>query len=247
MLAILSPSKTQDFSHQVYNFAWSVPRFSNEIAELTGVMRHKTKEELRLLMDISDKLASLNYERYQQFAEKFSTANSKPAILSFKGDVYDGMDVQSYNQKDFDFAQRHLRILSGLYGLLRPLDLMQPYRLEMGIKLKTDQGRDLYQFWGDKITDMLNLDESGCLINLASAEYFSAINISKLKSRLINIVFHEANGKIVGLFAKRARGMMANYIIKNQLDKPDSLKEFNESGYRFSNSASDNANYIFSK
>lgn len=247
MIIILSPSKTQDFSQEQYNFACTLPRFRDETMELVMLLRGKTELELATLMGISDKLASLNYERYQQFSQHYHQGQSKPAILSFKGDVYDGIDVGNYAMSDFNFTQNHLRILSGLYGLIRPLDLIQPYRLEMGIKLRTAQGKDLYSFWGDKLTEALNQEDSRYLINLASNEYFSAINTSRLNTRLINVTFKESNGKVVGLFAKKARGLMANYLIKNKISLPELIKEFTVNGYKFNDKASNESEYVFTR
>ncbi len=252
MIIVISPSKTQDFSQVKYNFACSEPKFYNEIMELVKVLSKTSIKELKSLMSISDNLASLNYNHYQQFKPKFTKENSKPAILSFKGDVYDGIDVDHYNSYDFDFAQKHLRILSGLYGLIRPLDLIQPYRLEMGIKLKTAKNSNLYQFWGDKITNELNslIDNDEYLINLASIEYFDAIDQRKLSGKKIDIIFkEEKNGKykIIGLFAKKARGLMANFIIKNKITKPELLKSFNESSYKFNQSYSNDNQYVFTR
>jgi len=252
MIVVISPSKTQDFSLAKYNFICSKSKFHNEIIELINSLKKISIQELRTLMKISDNLAKLNFDRYQQFETKFTKDNSKPAILSFKGDVYEGINLEHYDNNDFDFAQKHLRILSGLYGLIRPLDLIQPYRLEMGIKLKIANYNNLYQFWGDKITSELNslANDNKYLINLASAEYFDSINHSKLTLEKIDIIFKEEkndNYKIIGLFSKKARGLMANFIIKNKIEKPELLKSFVESKYKFNQSLSNESQYVFTR
>ncbi len=252
MIIVISPSKTQDFSQRKYNFTCTEPKFHNEIIELIKVLKKTSIDELKSLMNISENLAKLNYDRYHKFENNFTKENSKPAILIFKGDVYDGIDVDNYSDLDFAFAQKHLRILSGLYGLIRPLDLIQPYRLEMGIRLKTANNNNLYQFWGDKITNELNslIKKDEFLINLASAEYFDSVNQSKIVGRKIDIAFKEEKDgdyKIIGLFAKKARGLMANFIIKNKLIKPEQLKSFRENGYNFNQSLSNESEYIFTR
>ena len=191
-------------------------------------------------MNISDKLALLNHERFQSFASSFSKKNSRQAILAFTGDVYQGMNLSEWSASDFARAQENVRILSGLYGVLRPLDLIQPYRLEMGTSLANARGKNLYQFWGDRITGLLNKDleksNSSVVVNLASNEYFSAVIPSKLNGQLISPVFKdEKKGKykIVSFYAKKARGMMANYIVKNELKEPERLREFSTGGYAY--------------
>jgi cytoplasmic iron level regulating protein YaaA (DUF328/UPF0246 family) len=250
MIVVISPSKTQDFSQTKLNLAYTTPIFNNEIIELVKILSQKSVAELKLLMGISESLAKLNYERYQKFQKQFTLNNAKPSILSFKGDVYEGLDVNNYTKEDFNFAQQHLRILSGLYGLLRPLDLIQPYRLEMGIKLKTPHGNDLYQFWDDKITNEINklADHNNYLINLASNEYFDAINQDKITAKLITVIFKEKRDneyKIIGLFAKKARGLMTNFIIKNKITHHEGLQLFNEAGYKFKDKLSNEKQYIF--
>lgn len=252
MIIVISPSKTQDFSLVKYNFTSSKPKFYNEIIELINSLKKISIQELRTLMKISDNLATLNFNRYQQFETKFTKDNSKPAILSFKGDVYEGINLEHYDNNDFDFAQKHLRILSGLYGLVRPLDLIQPYRLEMGVKLQTANYNNLYQFWGDKITSELNslANNNKYLINLASAEYFDSINYSKLTLEKIDIIFKEEKNdsyKTIGLFSKKARGLMVNFIIKNKITKPELLKSFAESKYKFNQSLSNESQYVFTR
>ena len=203
-------------------------------------------------MDVSDKIAELNYERFQQFSTPFSTENARQALFAFKGDVYTGIDIENYNCKELDFAQDHLRILSGLYGLLRPLDLIQPYRLEMKTKLKNPRGKDLYTFWGDRLakelTKELESQKQAVLVNLASNEYFKAINKKELKADIITPVFKEhKNGKysVIAIFAKKARGMMSDFIIKNKIEDPERLKTFKQEGYEFSEPQSKGNELVF--
>src|SRR5690606_20991330 len=215
MITVISPAKTLDLS-PVQTSTVTEPQFKKEIKELAGIMQKKSRADLQALMNISENIADLNKERFKNFSSEFTLANSKPALFAFKGDVYRKMNVEDYSQEQLAFAQEHLRILSGLYGLLKPLDLMQPYRLEMGIKLKNKKADDLYGFWQNKITKAL--DEAatdGTVINLASQEYFKAINPKKLKAKVIHITFkeyREGKYKIIAIFAKQARGLMANYI-----------------------------------
>lgn len=248
MLVLLSPSKTLDYTSKLPTQSHSQPEFLPETKKLIGLMREKTIAEIKDLMGISDKLATLNFKRYAGFEYKHSSDNSRPAILAFKGDVYEGIETENYNEADFAFAQQHLRILSGLYGLLKPLDLIQPYRLEMGIAFANSHGKNLYNFWGDKITDAINKTAVKTIINLASNEYFKAVNTKKLDAKLINIYFKEQHGKdlkIIGIFAKQARGKMMNFIIKNKITTANNLLEYNESGYKFTKSLSDDNNYVF--
>lgn len=202
--------------------------------------RELTPAQIGSLMKISDKLAGLNAARFAEWQPNFTPQNARQAILAFKGDVYTGLHAEDFSEQDFDFAQQHLRMLSGLYGLLRPLDLMMPYRLEMGIKLHNAKGNDLYSFWGDLLTEKLNqqLKEQGddVLINLASDEYFKAVKPAKLDGQLIKPVFLDEKGgkfKVISFYAKKARGLMSRFIIQNQLTQPDQLKDFNLEGYFF--------------
>lgn len=204
------------------------------------------------MMGISPKLAELNVDRFQHFKSK--TKSAKQAVLAFKGDVYIGLEVENYGERDFNFAQKNLRILSGLYGLLRPLDLIQPYRLEMGTKLKTKQGKSLYEFWGDEIANTLSVElgahKNKTLINLASIEYFKSVNQKLLPGGLITPVFKDySNGtyKILSFFAKKARGSMATYIVKNRINKPSDLKAFNADGYTFNDSFSSDDTWVFTR
>lgn len=246
MIILLSPSKTQDFTHKQKLLNYTLPDFTTETFELIDELRKLNVNDISQLMDLSQNLSKLNFDRYQQFSTEFTEENSNKAILAFKGDVYTDIDVENYTNDNFIFAKQHLRIISGLYGLLKPLDLIQPYRLEMKTKLKTKNAKDLYQFWGDKITD--SLTKQDLIINLASVEYFSVINPMKLQGKLINITFKEnKNGKIsiIAIYAKRARGMMANYLIKNQITTLNEIKLFNVGGYQFSSELSTNSDLVF--
>ena len=248
MITVISPAKTLDLS-PADPTAVTEPQFKKEIKELAGIMKKKSKADLQELMGISENIATLNRERFKKFSNDFTLENSKPALFTFKGDVYRKMDVVNYSEEQLAFAQDHLRILSGLYGLLKPLDLIQPYRLEMGIKLNNKKAGDLYGFWQQKITKAL--DEAatdGIVINLASQEYFKAVNLKKLKAKVIHIAFKEYRDgayKIVAIFAKQARGTMANYIIENQIDEPEKLKLFNLDNYEFSDNLSASDEWVF--
>lgn len=248
MLILISPAKTLDYSvPHIQDF--TQPDFTSDVKTLVQVMKKKSASEIAELMDISENLAQLNEQRYKTFQRDFSFDNSKQALLAFKGDVYTKIDVDNYTSEDFAFAQKHLRILSGLYGLLKPLDLIQPYRLEMGTRLETKKGKNLYDYWGTKIAKAINQSASGkTVINLASQEYFKAVDLKSLKSQVITIQFKEfRNGKyqIVGFFAKQARGMMTNFAIQNKIENPEDLKGFQEEGYEFSEPQSNLQEWVF--
>lgn len=248
MLILISPAKTLDYSAPTFKES-TQPDFQTDTHSLVRIMKKKTAKEIGELMHISDNLAELNDERFKTFQKDFTSENSKQALLAFKGDVYTKIEVDEYSKDDFQFAQKHLRILSGLYGLLKPLDLIQPYRLEMGIKLENKKGKNLYEFWDKKISKAINEASNGqTIINLASQEYFKSVHLKTLKSPLINIEFKEYKNnsyKIIGFFAKHARGMMSNFAIKNRITNPEQLKTFNESGYEYSEKMSDEKNWIF--
>ena len=253
MLAILSPAKTLDYETPLKTKLNSQPIYGRESNQLIKTLRTFEPFEVASLMKISDKLADLNHKRYVEWRNKPAESKTRPAALAFKGDVYQGLEAESFNDNDLKFAQRHLRILSGLYGLLRPLDVIQPYRLEMGTKLKTSKGQNLYDYWGTKLTDGLNeaLKESkeGTLVNLASNEYFGAVQPELLEGSLLNIGFKEKrNGqlKFVSFSAKKARGLMANFIIKERVKKPDDLKSFDLEKYRFNAKMSSELEWTFS-
>lgn len=254
MLMVISPAKTLDFESPLATTRFTQPALLDDSQTLIDVARKLSPADISSLMHISDKLAVLNAERFNDWHPPFTPDNARQAILAFKGDVYAGLDAASFNEKDFDFAQQHLRMLSGLYGVLRPLDLMQPYRLEMGIKLKNAEGKDLYTFWGEKLTNTLNaaLTEQGddVLVNLASDEYFKAVKPKKLNARIIKPVFlDEKNGnyKVISFYAKKARGLMSRFIIQQQLTQPAQLKEFNVDGYRFAASESSDSELVFKR
>lgn len=241
MLVLISPAKTLDYESPLATDTFSQPEFVEHSAELIKRCRALTPLQISQLMRISDKLAGLNAARFEQWQPEFNFDNARQALLAFKGDVYTGLDAASFSERDFAFAQQHLRMLSGLYGLLKPLDLMQPYRLEMGTKLDTARGKNLYEFWGDLITDKVNeaLADQGdeLVVNLASNEYFKAVNRKTLAGKLVTPVFKDnKNGqyKIISFYAKKARGLMARYIIQNQLTSVEQLKQFDLEGYFFS-------------
>ncbi|MTI30844.1 peroxide stress protein YaaA, partial [Xanthovirga aplysinae] len=232
----------------------STPELLEESKILVKELKGKSEAEIAQLMNLSEKLATLNFERFQEFHFPFSIENAKQALLAFKGDVYTGFDLDNYSEEDFHFAQDHIRILSGLYGLLKPMDLIQPYRLEMKTPLTNPRGKDLYKFWGNRITNLLNqqLEEQKekILVNLASNEYFKAIDTKSINGRIITPIFKEnKNGhyKVIGLFAKKARGAMADYIIKNQMEEVEYLKAFTEGGYIFNEELSKTNEWVFTR
>ena len=248
MLLVISPAKTLDYSHPEYS-AHTLPDFPSEVNDLVEVLRKKSAAQISELMHLSEALATLNAERYQTFTETFSPDNSKQALLAFKGEVYAKMEADNFSAEDLEFAQQHLRILSGLYGLLKPLDLIQPYRPEMGTKVKTKKGNSLYEYWGTKISKALNAAGEGqTLVNLASQEYFKAVDHKTLKMRVISIHFKEYKDnryQVVGFFAKQARGLMARYAILNRITDPEQLKVFREEGYEFSAPLSTAQDWVF--
>ena len=252
MIITLSPSKGQDFDTPVVAKNITRPQMLDDSKLLIEECRKYSVDDIRELMAVSENIAKLNVQRYQSFSLPFTQKNARPAIFAFKGDVYRGIPVAEYNQQDLDFAQAHLRMLSGLYGCLRPLDLIQPYRLEMKTKLPNPRGDNLYQFWGDRLTQCLNAElathKEPTLVNLASNEYFKAVKPKLLEGRLLNIAFkEEKNGKarIIAVFAKRARGMMADYIIRNRLQTSEAIKDFDKEGYQYSAQDSDEKQWVF--
>ena len=247
MLAIISPSKTQDFSQCDIDI-FSQTRQIESSNELIGILKNKSKSQIAKLMSISEKLSELNFDRFQNFQLPFTLKNAKQAILAFKGDVYNGINAPELSHEDLEFAQGKVRMLSGLFGVIRPLDLIQPYRLEMGTKLSNAKGGDLYDYWGSDISSVLNEDESDLIVNLASNEYSKAIDKKTLNANILDIVFKEKKGdnyKVIGIYAKRARGLMVNYIIRNRLDKPEELKDFTDEGYRFDKGLSNDSSWVF--
>lgn len=252
MMIILSPAKSLDFDSPIRVKTFTQPDFLDESQLLVERLRTLSPLDLTNLMGISDKLAVLNAGRYAAWAQPFTPKNARQAVLAFNGDVYEGLDARSLSAADLKFSQKHLRILSGLYGVLRPLDLMQPYRLEMGIKLANSRGKDLYAYWGERLTDSLNstIAETGAdvLVNLASDEYFKAVRPKKLSVPMIQPVFEDwSNGKfkVVSFYAKRARGLMARYAVTNRLVSAKGLKHFSEDGYGFDESVSDAGRWVF--
>ena len=253
MILLISPAKTLDCSPTKLK-KYSQPILIEESKILVDTLKDLSVKDFRKLMKVSEKIAELNVQRYQSFSTPFTLANAKQAGLAFKGDVYRGLDIESFDARDLNFAQKHLRILSGLYGVLKPLDLMQAYRLEMGTRLKIKNSKNLYDFWGDKIVNLINQDleeqKSKALINLASQEYFHSVDTSKLNGKLYHIHFKEnRNGKykIISFSAKKARGMMCHYIVKNRLKRPSQLKKFDYEDYRFNEELSDVQSFVFTR
>tara|TARA_B100001750_G_scaffold227714_1_gene221581 strand:+ start:488 stop:1252 length:765 start_codon:yes stop_codon:yes gene_type:complete len=251
MISVISPAKTLCYDNNV-NQSFSYPEFLNKSKKLIEILSKMKVNELSALMKTSEKISELNYQRFKNWNAKFDLNNSKQSIFVFKGDVYIGLDTNTLSEEDLKFSQQNLRILSGLYGILRPLDLMMPYRLEMGTKLKNKIGKNLYDFWGDDITENLNNTLSKhndkTLVNLASNEYFKSINKTKINAQIINPIFKDYKSgkyKIISFFAKKARGLMSRFIIQNRIDNHLNLKDFNMNGYCFSKSDSDKSNYVF--
>jgi len=254
MLAILSPAKTLDFTPPSRQLAHTIPTLLSDSEQLIDLLRTKSAAQLEKLMKISSKLAALNRNRYSDWSVPFNPQNAKQCLLAFRGDVYQGLEADTYKKADFDYAQKHLRILSGLYGILRPLDLIQAYRLEMGTSLKTKRGQNLYEFWAEQITDEINAaltaQRGQHLINLASNEYFKAIKTKSLDAEVFTPVFKDLkNGqyKIISFFAKKARGLMANDIVRNRLKHPDELRGFDSAGYAFNPDLSDDYTLTFTR
>ena len=252
MLTVISPAKTLDYETPPHIDQYTQPRFLSNSAELINVLDTLSVQGVAELMKLSDKLASLNVARYNSWPSDLTSENSKQAILAFKGDVYTGLDAATLSEAQLNYAQQHLRILSGLYGILRPLDLMYPYRLEMGTKLKTRSFKGLYQYWDDALTQKLKEDlkaiQSDVIINLASKEYFDALQPEELGANIINIHFRELrNGdlKFISYNAKRSRGWMVRYVVKNRLTEAQQLKSFDWEGYEFRSDLSDDTNWYF--
>ncbi|NWO05891.1 MAG: peroxide stress protein YaaA [Alteromonadaceae bacterium] len=251
MLMIISPAKTLDYDSPLATETYSQPDFLDDACELIDQLKELEPHQVSNLMSISDKLGQLNAERFRNWHTPFTPDNARQAVLAFKGDVYTGLDAESFSEDDFSFAQQHLRMLSGLYGLLKPLDLMQPYRLEMGTKFENTRGKDLYAFWDSKITRALNellAADDKVLVNLASNEYFKSVKKKELDARLITPQFKDwKNGqyKMISFYAKKARGLMCRYAIQNRISDAENLKGFNLDGYYFSEDQSDNNNWVF--
>ena len=249
MLILLSPSKklSEKFVENKIN---STPKFLNKSLELVGILKKMDQSDIAKLMNLSDKIAQLNFERYQGFSSEFNKENSYHAAFLFKGNVYDGLDIESLNESEILRANDNLRILSGLYGILHPLDLIQPYRLEMGTSLASNNGSNLYKFWGNEIANFLNNEESNLIINLASNEYYKAVNEKILKANVITPTFKEKKSsgyKMIMPYVKKARGLMARYIIQNNIKNAEDIKSFNTENYQFNPSLSEENNWVFTR
>ncbi|WP_168383737.1 peroxide stress protein YaaA [Acinetobacter indicus] len=254
MLALISPAKTLDYESALPTGSHTLPRLLAHSQELIDVSRTLSASEIANLMSVSEKIANLNVERFRDWQADFDFSNARQALFAFKGDVYTGLDAYSLKDQDIDYAQQHLRMLSGLYGLLRPLDLMMPYRLEMGTKLKNPRGSNLYEFWGTIITDLINEDlaaaKSELLVNIASDEYYKSVKESKIQAEIIKPVFlDQKNGKykVISFYAKKARGLMARYIIENKIERAEDLKGFNSDGYYFDADSSLKGELVFKR
>lgn len=254
MLALISPAKTLDYESALPTDLHTLPRLLDHSQQLIDISRSLSASEIAKLMKVSEKIAVLNAERFRDWQQEFDFSNARQSIFAFKGDVYTGLDAYHLSDQNLEFSQQHLRMLSGLYGLLRPLDLMMPYRLEMGIKLANARGQNLYAFWGEIITDLINTDlenvQSELLVNLASDEYYKSVKESKIKAEIIKPVFlDQKNGqyKVISFYAKKARGLMARYIIENQISEAEALKSFDSDGYYFDADSSLKGELVFKR
>lgn len=254
MLIVISPAKTLDYDTRPKTKTFTTPDFLDDSQQLINRARQYSALDIAELMDVSMPLAELNFERFASWHTPFSVDNAKQAVLAFKGDVYTGLDAESFSTADFKFAQKHLRILSGLYGLLRPLDLMQPYRLEMGRRVDTSRGKNLYEFWGTQITEALNKQlkalKSDVLVNLASNEYFKSVKPKLIEGRIITPEFKDwKNGayKMMGVYAKKARGQLSRFVIQNQITDPEEMKSFDIDGYGFNKKLSSDDKWVFTR
>jgi len=251
MIFLISPAKTLDFDSASLSDECSQPAFLSEAEELIAVMRKFSWSDIAKLMKVSEKIAQLNVSRFKDWVLPFTQQNAKQAVFAFKGDVYTGLAVESMTAAEFDYIDSHLRILSGLYGMLKPLDLMQAYRLEMGTKVSNPKGGNLYEFWGEKITVLLNKflsEDDSVLVNLASNEYYKSVKVKQVKGRIITPVFKdEKNGqyKIISFYAKKARGLMVRYAADKQLKEVEGLKGFNYDGYRYCEASSSSDEWVF--
>ena len=252
MLLLLSPAKSLDFDTPATGVAHTQPQFVPQAQALIDILREQSPQQIAELMDLSDTLAGLNVARYQAWSPKFTAKNAKQAVLAFNGDVYEGLDAKTLSAEDLVWAQEHVAILSGLYGVLRPLDYMQPYRLEMGTALPNPQGKDLYKFWGSQIAQYLNKQlskqEQPVIVNLASQEYFKSVDRKTLQARVVECVFEDHKGgkyKIISFLAKRVRGLMARYAVLKRVKKVEQLKKFNLEGYAFEAAASEPDRLVF--
>lgn len=254
MLALISPAKTLDYESSLPTDQHTQARLLEHSQELIEVASKLSATEISSLMSVSEKIANLNVERFRDWQPEFDLSNARQAIFAFKGDVYTGLDAYNLKDHDISYAQEHLRMLSGLYGLLRPLDLMMPYRLEMGTKLANSRGHNLYEFWGHTITELINYDlaaaNSELLVNIASDEYYKSVKENKIQAEIIKPVFlDQKNGKykVISFYAKKARGLMARFIIENQIDRVEDLKGFNTEGYYFDAESSLKGELVFKR
>lgn len=254
MLIVISPAKNLDYDSPVPSAKATKATLLKHSETLVEQLKKLAPHELSKLMGISDKLGSLNYDRYQEWSQPFTAKNSRQAVFAFNGDVYSGLEAQSFDEHELNFAQEHLRILSGLYGVLRPLDRMRPYRLEMGTRFNNEKGKDLYAFWGDTLTRELNKQlkklATDCLINLASKEYFKAVDKQQLDADIITPVFKDKKSgkyKIISFFAKKARGRMCAYIIKNKITDANDIKAFDWDGYSYHPKLSSDSEWVFTR
>ena len=254
MITLLSPSKKLNFNEQNIVHSHTECDFIQSAELLANEAKNLTENDLKDLMNISDNLAKLNRERFDRWSLPFNSSNAKQAILAFDGGVYSGLKAEDFKEKDFDFAQNHLRILSGLYGILKPLDLIQPYRLEMGVSFKNNRGKNLYEFWKKDLTENLNntLKEhkNPTIVNCASVEYFSAIDLKDFEGKILSIVFKEYRNdelKFISFNAKKARGLMTQYIMKNEIDTNNDIKDFNYEDYNFDSQLSDESMFVFTR
>ena len=254
MIILLNSSKTLNVEQPAPVSKHTIPQFLDDCERLVARLQKLSISDYSRLMGVSENLAALNVKRYKNWQMSPKGSNAKQALLAFKGDIYAAMDPDRYKLKDFNFAQKHLRILSGLYGMLRPLDLIQPYRLEMATKLRTDRGKDMYQFWGNRIVtalnDLLKQEKSGVVINLASMEYFKTVTSKGLEAEVITPVFKEYKDpayRVVAVYAKKARGLMCDYFIQNRITRVDDLKAFRSDGYRFAPHLSSDKKWVFAR
>ena len=254
MLALISPAKTLDYETALPTDVHTLPRLLTHSQQLIDISRQLSATQIADLMKVSEKIAQLNVARFKDWQPEFNFSNARQAMFAFKGDVYTGLDAYALNDSQIEYAQQHLRMLSGLYGLLRPLDLMMPYRLEMGTKLHNVRGHNLYQFWDHHITDLINQDlanaESELLLNLASDEYYKSVNVAEIRAEIIKPVFLDQKSgkyKVISFYAKKARGLMARYMIENQLQRIEDLKSFNLDGYYFDSGSSIHGELVFKR
>lgn len=254
MITVISPAKNLNFKTPSNLDGFSLPEFLEDSRSLINELRKLNPKDISTLMKVNDEIAVLNFERNLAWETPFTTDNAKQAVLAFNGQAYIGLNASTFSDNDFVFAQKHLRILSGLYGILKPMDLIQAYRLEMGIQLKTKKGKNLYEFWGDKITDLINTElekqKNKVLINLASKEYFKSVKTKKIKGEIITPVFKEQKGnsfKVIFVYAKHARGLMSRFIIQNKIEDPEDIKAFDSEGYLFNRDLSTEKEWVFTR